>query len=110
MKLDHAKYKDHSADFKRLMAQLDPFYKQRSGQESGYLRGGRERSASNIFFAEYDSNLQKQRLFFRKLAEVQITTLSLYTKVVRKDDFSLEIFERKVFLEQVLMHLQRYII
>ena len=59
---------------------------------------------------EYDSHLQKQKHFYRKLAEVQITTLSLYTKVIRKDDHCLEIFERKVFLEQVLMHLQRYII
>jgi len=86
-----------------MMTQLDPFHKQKSAQEVGYVRSSRERSASNIFFSEYDSLLQKMRTSFRKLAEIQITTLSLYTKVVRKNHFSLEIFERKLFLEQVLM-------
>ena len=85
------------------MTQLDPFHKQKSAQEVGYARNSRERSASNIFFSEYDSQLQKMRTSFRKLAEIQITTLSLYTKVVRKNHYSLEIFERKLFLEQVLM-------
>jgi hypothetical protein len=104
VKSQYLLHQEQDRDFHKLMVRIYPKYKPRSEQQTTQ----RDRSVTNPMFTEYDQLLYKNKVQFRKYAQISVSLIDLFVKLNLQAD-NLVLFEKQKFFETVMSAVQAYV-